>query len=101
MSTTGCVSAFTITLQPNEMAALLAVIGTSPMITQSENNAKFVRSVDTTLSKYYTLAELGVVPEMSDKDTGLTCVRLFNEFQQYMAANMEATKTKLCPPRKS
>ena len=93
---------FNLSLKPSELAALLAVIGTSPMITQSDNNAKFVRSVDSTLSKYYTLTELGVVPAMLDTDTSTVCVRLFNQFQIHVQAKMEATKTKLCqPPPKS
>jgi hypothetical protein len=92
---------FNLVLKPSELAALLAVVGTSPMITQSENNAKFVRGVDSTLSKYYTLAELGVVDPMVDTDTAAICVRLFNHFQAHVKEKMEATKAKLCQPPKS
>jgi hypothetical protein len=89
---------FTITLKPAEMATLMTIIATSPVVTQSDNNAKFIQNVDKELSRYYTLAELGVLSTTGDE---ATLVRLFSNFQAYVQAKMEATKAKLCPPLKS
>jgi hypothetical protein len=92
---------FTLMLKPSEMAALLTVIGTSPMLTRSNNNAKFVQDVDKELSRYYTLAELGVVSMGAENETATVCVNLFEQFQRLVRAKMEATKAKLCLPLKS
>lgn len=85
---------FHLTLKPAEMATLMTIIATSPVVTQNNNNVKFIQNVDKELSRYYTLAELGVLSLNGDE---AMLIRLFTDFQTYVQAKMEATKTKLCP----
>ena len=80
-----------------QMAALMAIIGSSAMITQNEKNMKYVQDIDKALSKYYTLVELGVLPNgISSAICAEVCKDLFDEFDKLIKHKMEETKAKLC-----
>ena len=86
-----------VVLTGAQLAALMGVIGCSPMITQNEKNAKYIQDIDKALSRYYTLVELGVFSSgVTNEVCGEVCTGLFSEFDKLIKRKMEETKAKLC-----
>ena len=82
-------------IRGTELAALIAILATSTMITQGEKNGKFLKEADQILSKYYTLSELGVVSGTDGTIHSQICSRLFHELEKHVEQKMALTKEKL------
>ena len=84
-----------ITIRGAELAALISILATSPLLTQGDKNGKFLQEADRVLSKYYTLSELGVLPGMDPTTHSQICSRLFHELEDHVCKKMSITKEKL------